>query len=51
MSVPGDVAYIDEETFTSEDWIDMILDINEEIEEAFGFDDGWDDDFYEGVFY
>ena len=47
--MPSDVAYIDEETFTYEDWFDMVLDINEEIEELFGSDD--DDDWYGEVFY
>ena len=47
--MPGDVAYIDEETFTSEDWLDMIIEINEEIDEFFNEDD--DEDWYREVFY
>ena len=46
--MPGDVAYIDEETFTSEDWLDMIIEINEEIDEFFNDDD---EDWYGEVFY
>lgn len=49
MLMPGDVAYIDEETFTSEDWLDMIIEINEEIDEFFDEDD--DEDWYGEVFY
>ena len=37
----GDFAYIDEETFTEEDWFDMILEINEEIDELLEDDDDW----------
>lgn len=31
-----DVVYIDEETFTDEDWFDMILAINEALDDDFG---------------
>lgn len=46
--MPGDIAYIDEETFTSEDWFDMILEINEEISDLLDDDE---DDWYGEVFY
>ena len=29
-----EIAFIDEETFTDEDWFDMIIEINEELEAA-----------------
>ena len=35
-----DIAYIDEETFTEEDWFDMILEINEEAEDYYDKKEG-----------
>lgn len=37
-----DYIYIDEETFTSEDWMDMIIEINEELDNEYGYEEVYD---------
>ena len=37
-----DIIYIDEETFTSEDWMDMIIEINEELDNEYGYEEVYD---------
>ena len=37
-----DIIYIDVETFTSEDWMDMIIEINEELDNEYGYEEVYD---------
>ena len=37
-----DIVYIYEETFTSEDWMDMIIEINEELDNEYSYEEVYD---------